>query len=76
MSPAGVDSVMKGALNHKCGDKVTGVRDAHEILNPNVFLGASELNIKRPPLALAEAQSRLACLPFKVLHLFESVSSR
>lgn len=48
MSPAGVDSVMKGALNHKCGDKVTGIRDAHEILNPNVFLGASELNIKRP----------------------------
>lgn len=76
MSPAGVDSVMKGALNHKCRDKVTGIRDAHEILNPNVFLGASELNIKRPPLALVEARSRLACLPFKVLHLFESVSSR
>lgn len=76
MSPAGVDSVMKGALNHKCGDKVTGIRDARQILNPNVFLPASELNIKRPPLARTKARRRLACLPFKVLHLFERVSGR
>lgn len=73
MSPAGVDSVMKGALNHKCGDKVTGIRDAHEILNPNVFLGASELNIKRAPARMAPPRMGL---PFKVPHLFESVSSR
>lgn len=62
MSPAGVDSVMKGALNHKCGDKVTGIRDSRQILNPNVFLGAPELNIKRPRLARVGARRCLACV--------------
>lgn len=65
MSPAGVDLVMKEALNHKCRDKVTGIRDSREILNPNVFLGAPELNIKRPPLAPVGLDTALRVSPFQ-----------